>query len=75
LNLLEERYAGPNRGSAERDEWEAADFHCRPLADDVYLLTYTLLQNRKRRTRRTTIWAHRPDGWKILFHQGTLVQD
>ena len=75
LNLLEERYAGPNRGSAERDEWEAADFHCRPLADDVYLLTYTLLQNKKRRTRRTTIWAHRPDGWKILFHQGTLVQD
>jgi hypothetical protein len=70
LNLLEERYA-----AAYTDEWETSDFGCRRLAGDVYLLTYTLLQNKQRKTRRTTIWAHRPDGWKILFHQGTLIQD
>ena len=70
LDLLEERYAAP-----DKDEWEASDFRCRRLAEDVYLLTYTLLQNKERRTRRTSIWAHTSDGWKILFHQGTLIQD
>ncbi len=38
------------------DVWEAAGFHCRELAKDVYLLTYTLLQHNERLTRRSTIW-------------------
>ena len=71
LNLLEERYAS----GSERGEWETSGFACRRLADEVYLLTYTLIQDRKRTTRRTTIWQRTPDGWKILFHQGTLVQE
>jgi hypothetical protein len=45
------------------------------LAEEVYLLTYTLLQNRQRRSRRTTIWQRTPDGWKIVFHQGTILQE
>ena len=57
------------------DVWEAAGFHCRELAKDVYLLTYTLLQHNERKTRRSTIWQRTPDGWKIVFHQGTIVQD
>jgi hypothetical protein len=56
------------------DQWQALDFHCRELADDVYLLTYTLLQA-ERRTRRASIWQRSGAGWKILFHQGTVVQE
>jgi hypothetical protein len=56
------------------DDWETSDFHCRALAPDVYLLTYTLLQG-ERLTRRATLWQRAPSGWKILFHQGTVVEE
>jgi hypothetical protein len=69
LGVLEERLAAP-----QEDVWEAMEFHCRELAPDVYLLTYSLLQN-QRKTRRATIWQRMPDGWKIVYHQGTIVQD
>lgn len=70
LDTLEERYRHP-----VAEVWETADFACRELAPDVYLLTYTLLQEGTRKTRRSTIWQRTPDGWKIVYHQGTLVQD
>jgi hypothetical protein len=70
LDQLEKRHAVPHV-----DMWETTDFHCRRLADDVYLLTYTLLQNNERRTRRSTLWQRTLEGWKIVFHQGTIVQD
>ncbi len=57
------------------DVWEATGFHCRELAQDVYLLTYTLLQHNDRKTRRSTIWRRTQEGWKIVFHQGTMMQD
>lgn len=55
------------------DVWEVSEFRCRPLCPKVYLATYNLLQHRTRLTRRSTIWRLTPGGWKILFHQGTLV--
>jgi hypothetical protein len=70
LNVFEKRFSAPHT-----DVWETRDFHCRKLADDVYLLTYTLLQDNARLTRRATIWQKTADGWKILYHQGTVVQD
>jgi hypothetical protein len=70
LEVLEQRFAKP-----QQDVWEASDFLCRKLADNLYLLTYTLLQDNKRLTRRATIWQNTPDGWKIVYHQGTIVQD
>jgi hypothetical protein len=70
LDLLESRYSGP-----QNDLWETSDFHCRKLAEDVYLLTYTLLQDKTRLTRRATIWQRTPEGWKIVYHQGTIVED
>lgn len=69
LAALENRYQQPFA-----DEWDTSDFHCRRLGPDVYLLTYTLLQNRERKTRRSTIWQHTETGWKIVFHQGTIVE-
>ncbi len=70
LDVLEKRYATPYA-----DVWETTGFHCRKLAPDVYLLTYTLVQDHKRRTRRSTIWQRTSEGWQIVYHQGTLVQD
>lgn len=70
LAELERRQAAPTV-----DVWEATGFHCRALAQDLYLLTYTLLQHSSRKTRRSTIWQRTREGWKIVFHQGTMVQD
>lgn len=63
------------RAKTEPDVWETSDFYCRQLAPDVYLLAYTLLQDRTRLTRRATIWQKTKEGWKIVYHQGTVVQD
>ena len=70
LDSLEKRYAVPHS-----DVWETMDFHCRRLATDVYLLTYTLVQDKKRRTRRSTIWQRTAEGWKIVYQQGTIAHD
>ena len=70
LDELERRYAAPHI-----DTWEATGFHCRALASGVYLLTYTLLQDGVRRTRRATIWQRTSAGWQIVYHQGTIIQD
>ncbi|WP_158790233.1 DUF4440 domain-containing protein [Granulicella sp. L60] len=80
LSELEKRFphnADSAEGSdgKEDDIWETSDFHCRQLAPDIYLLTYTLLQDHIRKTRRTTLWQRSDAGWKILFHQGTVVQE
>ena len=57
------------------DTWEAIDFACRELGTHTYLLTYTLLQGH-RKTRRASIWRRGSgEEWKILFHQGTVVED
>lgn len=70
LEELEKRCSTPHD-----DVWEAFGFHCRKLTPDVYLLTYTLVQDHVRRTRRSTLWQRTAEGWKIVYHQGTIVQD
>lgn len=70
LDALERRHRAPHE-----DIWETTDFHCARLAADTCLLTYTLLQDGVRLTRRATIWQNTSEGWKILYHQGTIVQD
>jgi hypothetical protein len=70
LDELEKRYAGPHS-----DVWETLDFRCQELASGVYLLTYTLVQDNVRRTRRATIWQLIGGNWKVVYHQGTLLQD
>jgi hypothetical protein len=68
LDALEKRYA-----IQAEDVWQARDFHCLEIAADNYLLTYTLIQG-ARVTRRSTIWRRTTQGWKIVYHQGTLVE-
>jgi hypothetical protein len=50
------------------------EFTTAPELTDVYLLTYTLLQNKKRRTRRSTILQNSSGIWKIVYHQETIVE-
>ena len=67
LEVLEKRIRTP-----DEELWETTDFRCQELAAEIYLLTYTLRQG-ERITRRSTIWRRSTDGWKIVFHQGTVV--
>jgi len=53
--------AGRKDDSQPIDIWSTTDFHCRQLAPQVYLLTYTLFQG-ERTTRRSTIWQKTPQG-------------
>ncbi len=69
LDSLVKRHSVPHN-----DDWEADDFQCLEIAPDNYLLTYTLIQDGKRMSRRSTIWRRTADGWRIVYHQGTLVE-
>lgn len=73
LDVLEHRYSD----TAYKDApWTAGTFHLLQLAADTYLLNYTLIQHESagdRTTRRTSIWKKMDSGWKIAFHQGTVV--
>jgi hypothetical protein len=68
LDTLESRVRQP-----VEDTWETQDFHCLEVAPNNYLVTYTLLQG-ERVTRLATIWRRSTKGWKILYHQGTVVE-
>jgi hypothetical protein len=52
--------------------WQCYDHALRRLGPDTFLLTYTLRQV-ERVTRRATIWQSTSAGWRILYHQGTIV--
>ena len=67
--ILEQRYAAD-----EPDPWETEDFALRRLAVDVYLVTYLLHQD-DRLTRRATVWERAASGWRIVYHQGTVVSE
>lgn len=68
LDILEKRSSEP-----VEDEFETKDFHCLEIAENNYLLTYTLIQG-ERITRRATIWRRYGADWKIVYHQGTIFE-
>jgi hypothetical protein len=68
LDTLETRTPDPDEAS-----WTLSDFQVREIAADNYLVTYTLAQG-ARITRRATLWRKTQAGWKILYHQGTMVE-
>ncbi len=65
-NLLE-RYR-----ELEPHDWPCRDFTISRLADDLYHLSY-ILEEPDRRSRRSTFWRSTSTGWKIVFHQGTVI--
>jgi len=70
LDELERRHAH----GAPEDAWRTEGFRCRALGASTWLLTYTLHQG-SRVSRRMTLWRRDADGWRALYHQGTLAQD
>ncbi|WP_199345088.1 hypothetical protein [Nostoc foliaceum] len=52
----------------------SANHLCIVSLADYYLVTYTLIQG-TRITLRSTIWRQTPQGWKIVYHQGTVVEN
>jgi hypothetical protein len=70
---LRERFESGGRDAYEAERWELTDFQLREIAPATYLLTYTLRQP-DRLTRRLTVWqGSETTGWKIHYHQGTVV--
>jgi len=67
LQTVEERLA---KGEPERIPLE--DFQCREVGEGLFLVTYVLHQP-DRPTRRSTLWRFTPDGWQMLYHQGTPI--
>lgn len=57
-----------------QDIWSTKNFEMSMVAPDTYLLTYVLIQNKTRHTRRVSLWQYVAKQWKILFHQGTLIE-
>jgi hypothetical protein len=68
LDTLDNRVPDP-----DESKWLTRDFQCREIAGDNFLITYTLIQG-PRITRRATLWRRTATGWKVLYHQGTLVE-
>jgi hypothetical protein len=61
--------------SDETATFTISEAQLREIAPQTYLLTYTL-DDGERLTRRLTVWrGSAASGWKILFHQGTVVQE
>lgn len=69
IETLCERYNDPSY----QDIWEAKDFNLTQIAADNYLLTYILIQDKTRFTRRSTLWQKINGGWKILYYQGIVI--
>jgi hypothetical protein len=69
LRVLRERISKPACA-----DWEISDSYCIEIAPDIYQLTYTLNQD-SRITLRSTIWRKLGENWKMIFHQGTVVQE
>lgn len=69
IETLLKRYNDPDY----QDIWEAKDFELIKIAPDNYLLTYILIQDKIRVTRRSTIWRRINGDWKLLYHQGTVI--
>lgn len=71
IKTLVERYDDKNY----QDIWEASDFKITHIAHNAYLVTYYLIQDGVRHTRRSTIWLNEAGRWRILYHQGTVISE
>ena len=51
---------------------KSENFECQQLSTHFALLTY-VAANPARKTLRSSLWRLEGDGWRILFHQGTVI--
>lgn len=74
MHIVGERYT--DDGGQDGQTMPVDDVRCRLLGPSTYLLTYRLRQG-NRVTRRATIWERADSllGWRVVYHQGTVVSD
>jgi hypothetical protein len=59
-------------GSLDGVPLTVSDFAAVRLSDDVVLVTY-LTKDVERRVRRSSLWRRTELGWRLYFHQGTVI--
>lgn len=67
LDTLERRHEQP-----VTEDFQVTGFACQQIAADLFLATYTLNQS-GRISRRASLWRQAPEGWRVVYHQGTIV--
>ncbi|TWH76829.1 hypothetical protein LX59_00874 [Azomonas agilis] len=67
LSVLKARQQNPIQ-----EPWHTFDYQIRPIETQHFLITYSL-QQATRLSRRATLWQNTEQGWKMLYHQGTVV--
>jgi hypothetical protein len=67
LDVLEQRHREP-----VAEDLAVSNFRCQQIAVDLFLATYTLNQS-GRISRRASLWRQTPEGWQVVYHQGTVV--
>jgi hypothetical protein len=70
-DIIEELAAEQNPGGQQAVA-EVSDLTGTRLAADVVLVTY-VSQRGSRRCRRSSVWRRTPAGWRVFFHQGTII--
>jgi len=70
IQTLIERYSKPYF-----EEIEIKNFSCQEIENNSFFITYELVQNKTRHTRRLTIWKKIESSWKALYHQGTIIEE
>ena len=73
LDYLEKRYKEEPVDDMIKDSWKVKNFKIKKLANELYLVNYTLY-GQGRITKRGEIWkGNLSHGMKIMYHQGTVV--
>lgn len=62
------------RASTNGEGWQTKDFNCIKLCDNIFLLTYILIQG-DRISYRSTVWRNSENNWRVVYHQGTLFEN
>jgi len=52
--------------------WHTSAHYLQAIADDLYLLSYTLHQP-SRISERSSLWRQSEGKWQLIYHQGTAV--
>jgi len=76
IDGVSKRYEDPEYNGVEggnEKNWKIKEPFCRKLEGVTFLFTYTLLQDESM-SRRSTVWQKSEEGWKIIYHQGTIVE-
>ena len=73
LDYLEKRYKEEIEDDMLKDNWKVKNFKIKKIANELYLVNYTL-HGQGRITKRGEIWkGNLTNGMKIMYHQGTIV--